>query len=187
MTNKKEKTQKADEPKTTDMITNLDITAMIGGQTIETKPIKGKTVSLNLKMETFFGVGSIWLSPKKTSCIIPNDLTMSQEALIRKALAAGVLVEGDVKIPPIDKDKSVLEEYWQSIRLYGLEPANPNSKSMIKFQALYKKGVDRNWTAKEIASYCMEKERGYKNRELVLKLMQDILKYCICPDTLLES
>lgn len=171
--------------KVDDSIKNLNIAAVMGGE----KPVssvKGKTISLNLKSETFFGVGSIWLTPKNYTTVVPSTLTPDQEEIIQTALNSGLLLEGDVYVPPLDRQESVLEEYWQLIRAYGLDPADPKSKSMPAFRKLLKTGRDRNWTAKEVAKYCIKQETAYKNREKVLKLLQDLHKNSLCPDTLLE-
>ena len=168
-----------------DSIKNLNISAVMGGEsTLST--VKGKTVSLNLKRESFLGIGSMWLTPKNYTATVPDNLTPAQEKQVRQSLDLGILVEGDIYIPPIDRRDSVLEEYWQLVKLYGLDAADPKSKSMPAFRKLLKMGVDRNWTAKEVAKYCIKQETAFKNREKVLKLLQDLHKNSLCPDTLLE-
>lgn len=170
-----------------DTIKNLSIGATIGGDDYYSNSLIGKEVSLNQKKASNFRIGSLDLTNKRYSAKIKEDITSDQEQVIRKGLSMGLIVEGNVYIPPIDRDNTVLEEYWNLIKVYDLNPADPRSKSMPKFKLLYKKGVDRNWTAKEVAKFCMEQEKKYKNRERVLKLLNDLHKYSDCPDTLLEE
>ena len=80
-----------------------------------------------------------------------------------------------------------MNEYWHLIKTFGLEPTNSKSESVIKFRQLLKNGVDRNWTAKEISSFCIEQEKKYKNRDRVIKLLNDLYKNSDCPVTLLEE
>jgi len=171
--------------KVDEAIKTLDISAVMGGQSTET-PIKGKVVSLNLKKETFLGIGPMWFTPKNYCITIPSNLTADQVERVRNALKAGILVEGDVYIPPIDRDEKVLDEYWQLIKAYGLNSTEDKSKSMIAFRKLMKQGTDRNWTAKEIAKYCIKQETAGKNRDRVIKLLKDLHRFSMCPDTLLE-
>lgn len=138
-------------------------------------------------MQSFFGISNIWLSYQDHSCVIPDTLTIAEENIVKKALDRGVLVEGDVKIQPIERHQNVLDEYWNLIKIHGLDAANEKSVSLKKFRALYKSGVDRNWTAKEIANYCYRQEQSYKNRKPVLKLLEDIMLFGSGPDTLLEE
>jgi len=165
----------------------LSISSVVGGETFYPNSIKGKTISLNQKAESFFGVGSIWLDSQKYSCVVPDTITSQQEEIIRTCLRQGIVVEGDRYIAPIDKDREVLNEYWHLIKTHGLSHTDPKSKSMPKFRALFRNGTDRNWTAKEVSRFCMEEEKKYKNREPILKLLNEMFKYSDSPATLLEE
>jgi hypothetical protein len=170
-----------------DLIQNIDLSVSQGSQTFFTNSLKGKTISLNQKIQPVFGVGPIWLSSSNYSTVIPDTITYQEEEIIKKALSSGSIVEGNTYISPIDKNKDVLSEYWHLIKTFGLEPNNSKSESVIKFRKLLKEGVDRNWTAKEISSFCIEQEKKYKNRERVIKLLNDVYKNSDCPATLLEE
>lgn len=170
-----------------DLIQNIDLSVSAGNQNFFTNTIKGKTISLNQKVQPFFGVGPIWLTSNSYSAIVPDNISYQEEEIIRKALSSNTIVEGKVYIPPIDKNKDVLSEYWHLVKTFGLEPTNNKSESVIRFRQLLKNGVDRNWTAKEITSFCIEQEKKYKNREKVIKLLNDVYKNSDCPVTLLED
>jgi len=170
-----------------DLIQNIDLSVSSNNQNFFTNSIKGKTVSLNQKVQSHFGIGNIWLNSANYSVVIPNDISYEQEEILKKALASGTLIEGKKYIAPIDKNKDVLTEYWHLIKTFGLDPTNNKSESMIKFRKLLKDGVDRNWTAKEISSFCIEQEKKYKNRDRVIKLLTDVYKNSDCPPTLLEE
>lgn len=154
-----------------------------------TKSLKGKTVSLNQKLESFFGTSnkSVWLGPKSYFTVVPETATVEEEIEINKAIDAGILVEGQKYLPPIDKDKAVLQEYWNLIKTYGLTPGDPKCKSFPKFSKLLKKPIDRNWTAKEITNYCILEETKYKNRQKIIDLLKAVHKNSDCPNSLLEE
>lgn len=170
-----------------DLIQNIDLSVSSGNQNFFTTSIKGKTISLNQKAQSFFGVGNIWLTSTNYSAVVPDNITYQEEDTIRKALSAKTIVEGKVYIPPIEKNKDVLTEYWHLVKTFGLDPTNNKSESIVKFRKLLKDGVDRNWTAKEISSFCIEQEKKYKNRDRVIKLLNDVYKNSDCPPTLLEE
>lgn len=182
---KKEDTVNAD-------IDSVSLSGTISADRIDTSKsdikVRGETFSLNLKKESFLGIGDIWLSYKNHTAKIPEDISDALEKKIRNAVAKGILVPGDTFIPPITKDEAVLEEYWEYIKVFGLDvkPEGKQSDSVIKFRKLFKDGVDRNWTAKEIARFCSKREVEYKNRKRVLKLLEDLDRFSMCPDTLTE-
>jgi len=170
-----------------DLIQNIDLSVSNGSSTFFTNSIKGKTISLNQKLQPVFGIGPIWLTSSNYSAVVPDTITYQEEEIIKKGLSSGAIVEGKVYIPPIDKNRDVLNEYWHLIKTFGLEPTNSKSESVIKFRQLLKNGVDRNWTAKEISSFCIEQEKKYKNRDRVIKLLNDLYENSDCPVTLLEE
>ena len=145
-----------------------------------------KSFSLNLKKQTILGFGRFWLTPEQYSFTVPEDATQEELAAITRAVSNGTLVEGNTYVPPIDKDQAVLDEYWHLIKTYGLDTNNSKSESTIRFRKIFKEGTDRNWTAKEIAKYCIKQESEYKNRDKIIRLLQDMHKFSSCPDTLLE-
>lgn len=170
-----------------DIIQNIDLSVSSEKGTFFTKSLKGMTISLNQKVQSHFGVGPIWLTSSNYTTTIPDTISYQEEEILKKALSSGSIVEGNSYIPPIDKNKDVLNEYWHLIKTFGLDPTNTKSESVTKFRKLLKNGVDRNWTAKEISNFCIEQEKKYKNRERVLKLLNDIHKNSDCPATLLEE
>lgn len=178
---KKQKEEKIDS-----LIENIDIVSVNNNEVHMTNPLVGLEVSLDLARESFFGVGPIWLSPKKYSCVIPDNLTSDQLLSIKRALERGVLVKGNTYLPAHKRDPGVLDEYWSLIKQFGLE-AIPQNKSYPKFKKLLKYGIDRNWTAKEIAKYCIENEKKYKNREKIIRLLTELLKISDAPDTLVDN
>jgi hypothetical protein len=178
----KKKTQSVEE-----LIQNIDLSVAQGDTITHTSELKGKTYTLNQKKRVTFGVGNIWLTTKNPTITFDKDLSSQEESIIRKAIADGTLVEGSTVILPIDRDDKVLAEYWHLVKTYGLVPADTKSKSMIKFKSLLRLGSDRNWTAKEIAKYCIKQEQEYKNRENIIRLLNDLHKNADCPDSFLED
>lgn len=172
------------------LIQNIDITTISGDTIFNSITVKGKTVSLNFKAETFFGVGSIWLDINKYSCVIPDTINPKEEEIIKNALKRGILIEGDKYYPRFTRNNDVLEEYWNVIRQFGLESmgsSNAYKISFNKFKNLLKYGTDRNWTAKEIANHCISEEIKYKNRKQVVKLLTELIKLTDAPDTLVPK
>lgn len=132
----------------------------------------GKEISINLKKETYFGLGNIWLTPDAYWCTIPDNMTPEQYNIIDKSLQAGTIVLGKVFIPPIDKASNTLEKYWLMIKESGLE----SKKAKSEFAMLIKRGSDSGWTALEIVNYCIEKETKGRKRKDVLRLLEQVAK-----------
>jgi hypothetical protein len=170
-----------------ELIQNIDLSVAQGGAVTHTSSLVGKTFSLNQKKSVIFGVGDIWLDTKNYKVTITKELSVEHHDIFRKAISAGTLVEGDVKIPPVDKDKAVLEEYWHLIKTYGLSPTDNKSKSTPAFRKLLRIGEDRGWTAKEIAKYCMAREKESKNRENIIRLLKELHRNSECPETFSED
>ena len=170
-------------------IDSLNISTTVNNVTTNSISLKGKPISLNQKVEAFFGTSgkAVWLSDKKYSTVVPDNISPEEEQQLINALSQNILLMGDVYVPPIDKDPKVLDEYWELIKNYGLDPGNPKCKSFPKFSKLLKKPIDRNWTAKEITNYCMQLEAKGKNRQKILDLLKGLHKNVDCPATLLES
>lgn len=187
MATRKRRSTKTKEPVVEPTSLVGEMSQDVATSTVVDTSIIDKVFSLNQKRETFLGIGRFWLSPDNYSFTVPSDVTKEETAKIRKAISNGILLEGEKYIPPIDKDQSVLDEYWHLLKTYGLDTNNTKSESTIQFRKIFKNGTDRNWTAKEVAKYCIKKETEYKNRDKIIKLLQDMHKYSSCPDTLLES
>ena len=178
-----------DQNKINNAIQNLDISTSLAGKVSVGKSLKGKSITLNQKAESFFGTSnkSIWLGPKTYSMVVPDTITPEEEIEVNNAISLGILVEGNTYIPPIDKDPKVLQEYWSLIKTHGLSPSDPKCKSFPKFSRLLKKPIDRNWTAKEITNYCIQEETKYKNREKIIGYLKAVHINADCPNTLLEQ
>lgn len=184
---KEETTDGASKAKSQD--NDIQISGTVGATTISgaKSTTEVKEISLNQKVESFFGIGSIWLTHENYTAKIPGNLTSQQIEILQQGLDRGLIVEGNVYIPPIDKNPEVLEEYWHLVKTYGIDTNDEKAISTKAFRKLFRNGVDRNWTAKEIANHCMEREARGKNRDRVMKLLKDTHKYSDCPDTLLET
>lgn len=189
MAKNKEKQEEKKDNKVEDAIKNLSLGALVGGvSTVTSPPLNATHVSLNLKRETFFSLpsGKIKLNCTKYSCPIPDNLTADETARIRRALENGILVEGDRFIAPIDRNQDVLREYATEIKQYGLNLNSQKLPTTKKLQTLFRNGVDRNWTAKEIANFCIQEEKNGKNRKEIISVLENLKRYCDCPDTLFE-
>lgn len=170
----KNKTQTEAKNEANDLINALDINVSSTEGNHATKSIVGKKVSLNLKMEQFFGVGPFRLNKTQYCAKIPDNLTVEETLLIKEALFNGLLLEGEVYVNPNVKDKTVPNEYWDYIKKYGLEPDRKH-KAFQKINHLMRYGSDRGWTLKEITKYCIQQEKIYKSRPRVLKLLNEVL------------
>ena len=175
------------ESESDNQISDISLSGTIGAESITTKITEVKEISLNQKAEAFFGVAGIWLTHENYSAEIPKNISASDAKVIQRALDAGIIVEGNRYICPVDRDENVLEDYWHLIKSFGLDTTNSKSESTIAFRKLFKTGIDRNWTAKEVANFCIERETKYKNRDRIIKLLKELHKFSGCPDTLLEK
>jgi hypothetical protein len=137
-----------------------------------TNSLQGKEISLNLKKESYFGVGSIWLTPENYWCVVPDELSYADYTIIDKAIASGTLIIGKAYIPPVEKASNVLEKYWLLIEKNGFD----NKKAKTDFSMLIKRGVDSGWTALEIVNYCLDRENKGKRRKEIIRLLDQVAK-----------
>ena len=131
----------------------------------------GKYVSINLKRGPYFGVGPVWLSINNFWTEVPSNLSDAEYALIAKGLANETLVYGKVFVSPIDRIANKLDEYWQEVKNTGFR----TKESKAKFASLLKKGSDGGWTAHEIAKHCIKQEVQYKNRQEIIRMLQQVI------------
>lgn len=141
-------------------------------QTYVTNSIAGKEISINLKVNSYFGVGPIWLTPENYWCIVPQGLSAEEYDIIARSIQNGTLVLGKVFVPPVEKASNILEKYWLSIERNGFE----NKKTKTDFSMLIKRGSDSGWTALEIVNYCLEKENSGRRRKEVIRLLEQVVK-----------
>jgi len=144
--------------------------------------LAGKEVSINLKEESYFGVGPIWLTPENFWCTIPDNLSASEYDILAKSIKSGKLVLGKTFIPPVDKASNTLEKYWLMIERNGFDHKNTKSE----FSMLIKRGSDSGWTALEIVNYCLEKENKGRRRKEIIRLLEQVAKNYDGPLSLYE-
>lgn len=147
----------------------LDVSVSVGG----TNTLVGEIISINLKETTYFGVGPIWLTPNKYWARIPPNLSEQDYDIILNGLKAGTIVKGKTYIPPIDKSEGVLDDYWQTIKRYGIRE---ETKSKFRDLAINKRWVDGGYTFIEIALHCKEKEKATKYRSEVISWLDHMLE-----------
>lgn len=149
----------------------------------------GTKVSLNLKKASYWGLGDdkrgkiFWLSSKNWCGIIPDSVNSEDSSKISTAFATGTLVMGEQWIPALDKDKSVLKKYEQS--LIDHKYINDEFKDIWRHLLSMKK--DGNYTAREIISHCIIAERKLRNRKPQLTWLEDALEYYQGPDFLVQD
>ena len=190
----KKSNQKSDKPETDPIdakIESLDISSVMGSTSTATatESYAGRKIALNQKVETFFGVGNkkIWLSPQNYTCVVPQDLTPEETEQLKTAIKQSkVLLDSDKYVAPIERSNDVLSEYFDFIKQYGLDIADKKSKSVAKFRQLVRMKIDRNWSAKEIIRFCIEQEKKYKNRDKIIRLLNNVLFNSDAPEFLLD-
>ncbi len=134
--------------------------------------ISGKTISLNLKVASMFAVGDIQLTPTRYWAVVSHGKDENYYDIINKGLDLGRIVLGKVYVDPLVKDPAVLTEYWDAVRIRG-----KGKDTIEKLRLLVRKQIDRNYTIEEIANHIIEKEKKFKNRDEILKLMDELKKF----------
>lgn len=149
------------------------ISVTIDGVSSLKQNLAGKIISLNLKVDSFFGLegSSIWLTPEKYWAEVPDNLSSRNYEIISNCIRIGKLVLGKVYIPPVDKVSNICEHYWALVEKTGFETKNTKSA----FTTLLRKGQDSGWTAIEIAQFCLDKEKKSKNRKTVIDTLTQIV------------
>lgn len=157
-----------------DKLPNLEVTVGAPKKGSTSVNLAGKVISLNLKVESLFGIGPIWLTPTNYWCKIPDTLTVQEFDVIRTALQSGMLVLGKKYIPPIDKASNTPEEYWIALK----EKDFNHKDTKAKFLRLLRTGQDGGWTTIEILQFCLNQEEKTRSRRDVVRILRDaITKY----------
>ena len=134
--------------------------------------LAGNLISINLKANSYFGVGPIWLTPENYWCEVPHGLSSDEYLTIQKSINVGTIVLGKQFIAPVDKPSNILEKYWMMIERQGMD----NKKTKAEFSMLIRRGTDSGWTALEIVNYCLERENKGKRRKDVIRLLEQVAK-----------
>lgn len=136
----------------------------------------GKFISINQKIESYFGVGNIWLTNQNYYTEIPDNLSDEEYEIISKSLADGTIVLGKQFIPPIERNKEVLEEYWQALKPSGFNLTTKlGVAARAKFTNLVKRNTDRGYTSYEVSAYCLNKEIQGSARSDVMRLLKEVI------------
>lgn len=139
----------------------------------------GAVVSLNQKKAPYFGVGmmdhgkfKVWLSKRAWCVQLPNNLTDKEADQIRLAISSGLLIEGKVYMPTVEKDPKVLAKYLTLIK----NNHTLDSRSKAPFQQLVLQKQDGNYTAIEILSECLRSEEATRRRPTWIAFLNDAIK-----------
>lgn len=146
----------------------------------------GQTISINLKKDSYFGVGDIWLTQKNYWAKIPAGLTPAAYEVIRRALSSGLIVLGKKYLPQVEKNKSTVDSFWKLIQDQK-NNISVHKTTIEQFRNLLKKQSVEGWTVTEIVSFCKAKERESKNREHVLLFLKNVADMYEGPITLTEE
>ena len=158
---------------------DFGFTVLAGGM----NSLIGKTISINLKERNFFGVGPIWLTPKRYWATVPPGLSEEEYSIIKSGLNSGEVIEGKQFIPPVDKPEGVLDEYWSLVKANGIcEPLKEKLRRTLNVHD----GVDRGYTAMEIILECARREKKWRHRPNVIQWLEEALNNCEGPLTLYE-
>lgn len=163
-TTTKAQTETKEDQESTENIAVLG-TDLNSSKTSLREKLQHKVISINSKVNPFYGVGPIWLTIKDYCAVIPDNLTEVDYQRIDNAIREGKIVLGSKFIPPVDKDDSIFEEVESVIKHKGRE-------DIIKFlrQVLEKKTI-KGYTSTEILDKCMEVERQSRNRKDITDLI----------------
>ena len=145
----------------------LSLTTEVGG----INSLVGEIVSINLKADPYFGIGSMWLTPTRYWAKIPADLLPEEYEILRKSLESGKIVKGKVFIPPVDKPSGVIDEYWDLIARQGI---SQEFKEKIQKTFVKNNGLDRHYTLLEIRLECKRREEKGKHRHDVVRWLTEI-------------
>lgn len=147
----------------------------------------GVVVSLNMKSAAYFGVGEpgetpkLWLDQDRWSAAIPGDLTAEEADVVSKALKAGTIMSGRKWLPAVTKVLGTKEIYTAFLN-------GPLKKEVReKFVNLVKKESEGGYTALEILTECMDKERRSRSRMEWLGFLQEAIDHYQGPVQLVQD
>lgn len=151
---------------------------------------KDQFVSINLKMETYFGLGlrdggqkKLWLSPENYFDLVPEDLTDKEREQLGFAISSGKIVLGKVWIPPLDKDKGVIDKYVKALS----DSLGLTKEFKEKMVNLFRYKEEGNYTALEIYKAMLEKEEKTRSRPDFLTYLKDAINAYVGPVQLVED
>lgn len=149
------------------------------------KSIKGEIVSINLKLQTFFGVNIIWLTPTRYWARVPENINEAEEKIINNAIRSGHLILGKKYMPPIDRNSKVKDSYRNLIQnTVGVTLDDNSSRKILE---LVRKEKEGGWTASEIINHCIESEKEKRNRPKILQFLREAVSMYNGPETLVPS
>lgn len=153
-----------------------------------TSGFAGEKISINLKHRTYFGLGEeedmkIWLSPENWSDTVPEGLSKEEVSILEKLISSGDLVLGEKWIPPVDKDKEVLNKYVSL--LSDTQHITEDFKSKIRELFRYKQ--QGHYTALEIFEAMLEDEKKRRRRVAFITYLQEAIDNYIGPVQLVQD
>jgi hypothetical protein len=136
----------------------------------DTKPLgtienyAGLSLSLNMKKGSFFSIGEpgkpmqFKLTPDDWHRVVPKGLSDMESAQITQALNSGRVKIGQVLMPPIVKDASVIVKYMNIMK----QSATLTEEIKETFRTLVAFGKEGGYTALEILNECLEYAQKYR-------------------------
>lgn len=143
---------------------------------------RGDSISINIRYGPYF-----WLKRGETfvvrldstnwHSVIPQDITESELAAIHQAALTGAIVKGVKKISYNDKDPQILAKYLTAVDLLSRpRQVDENFKGLIS--ELVRRKKDGGYSAGDIITQVLKKERAGRNREHVVDFLKQALDAC---------
>jgi hypothetical protein len=149
----------------------------------------GAELSINLKQQTYFGLGDpeegmkFWLSPENWCDVVPEGLTEKEITSIETAIKAGELVLGKKWIPVVDKEPLVLEGYVNLLD----ENHTITEEFRETIRDLFRHKVKGNYTALEIFDAMIEHEKKKRRRQPFIVFLQAAIDNYAGPAQLVQD
>jgi hypothetical protein len=152
------------------------------------KNFQGMPISIDLSKISYFGLGpnhfpTLWLSPDNWYDTVPEGLDDEQANILARAIASGEVVVGKRWIPPIRKDKHVLDKYINHLRSARVV----DDKFKKPIQQLFLSKKEGNYTAVEIFRKLLVDEQNRTNRDNFIAYLKEAIANYSGPELLVQD
>jgi hypothetical protein len=141
-------------------------------------PLVGKTISINLKQITYFGVGgteskdAIWLSPELWWDVVPPGLSRTDLNIIEMHIKTGKLLIGKIRTRAKDLNPKILSNFAEVLKNANLRTAknNPFKTALATLVTEIEVG---GYQTRYIIDQLIKLEQRGKSRKEVLALLEE--------------
>lgn len=149
--------------------------------------LAGKQISINLKENTFYGVGPIWLNNETYWATIPHDLSNEEYRILAAGIRDNKIVFGKEFIVPIDKEEEKVYELCKELRSLNFADISAKMKFINKLKKIAEMPHYFGTSIPDLFDTLITEERNSKNRKISIDVLCSCRRIYRGPDKLYEQ